>query len=58
MNAWKSSLALTQLKANQFESALANLIGRKLPISTDATGQLQTFTLTGRDNTATLLTWI
>jgi type II secretion system protein D len=50
------SLTLTKLTPSEFEQSLAQLANRQLPMTTDATGQLVTYTLTGRDNTATLLT--
>lgn len=50
------SVQLTKLTAPEFEQSLASLANRQLPMTTDATGQLVTYTLAGRDNAATMLT--
>jgi len=50
------SVTLEKLTAAEFEQALAQLANRQLPTTTDVTGQLITYTLAGRDNSATMLT--
>jgi general secretion pathway protein D len=49
------SVTLAKLTAAEFEAALSRLANRQLPVTTDATGQIATYTLAGRDNTATML---
>jgi general secretion pathway protein D len=50
------SVTLAKLTAPEFEQALSRLANRQLPMTTDASGQIVTYTLAGRDNAATMLT--
>ncbi len=51
----EKSIQLTKLTAAEFEAALSRLANRQLPMTTDDSGKVVTYTLAGRDNSATML---
>lgn len=51
----EKSVQLAKLNAAEFEASLSRLANRQLPMTTDASGQVVTYTLAGRDNSATML---